>query len=228
MRDLLSTLLAAFLVLGCAGRSIRAEDKKDAEWIEMFNGSDLTGWVVDGPTEYDDKADGVKAKPLWMVKDKMIRTAGAKFGFLRYDRQFGDFIFRAEYRMTKDANSGIGIRTGVYDAKKSTASRPSNFSYEVQLLDDSDKMPDIHSTGSLYRYVAPTMLANKPAPEWNSVEIECVGPKIRVSFNGKEVQNVDQSTIEAIKKKPLSGFVCLQSHSKQVEFRNLKIKEIKK
>jgi Domain of Unknown Function (DUF1080) len=220
---------ALLLVAALVGTG-RAEDTKEGAWIEMFNGKDLTGWVIDGPKEYKDKTDGNKTKPLWVVEDKMIRTAGAAFGFLRYDRQFSDFLFHAEYRMVamKDVNSGIGIRTRVYDAKQSTATRPSMFSYEVQLLDDSDKKPDKHCTGSLYRYVAPKVLANKPAPEWNIVEIECIGPKIRTSFNGTEVLNVDQSTIDEIKNKPLSGFVCLQSHSKQVEFRNVKIKEIKK
>jgi hypothetical protein len=219
---------AALLLLGLSAGLGRADNKKGGEWVELFNGKDLSGWVVDGPKEYKDKADGNKSKPLWLVEDKMIRTAGTAFGFLRYDRKFTDFLFHAEYRMVKDANSGIGIRTRVFDAKQSTATRPSMFSYEVQLLDDSDKQPDKHCTGSLYRYVAPKLLANKPAPEWNVVEIECIGPKIRTSFNGTEVLNVDQSTIEEIKNKPLSGYVCLQSHSKQVEFRKVKIKEIEK
>ena len=217
----------AFAFIGLFAGLCRADDKKDSEWIEMFNGKDLSGWVIDGPKEYKDKADGNKTKPLWLVEDKMIRTAGTAFGFLRYDRQFTDFVVHVEYRMVKGANSGIGIRTREFNAKQSEATRPSFFSYEVQLLDDSDKKPDVHCTGALYRYVAPKLLANKPAPEWNIVEVECIGPKIRTSFNGTEVLNVDQSTIDAIKKKPLSGYVCLQSHSKQVEFRNVKIKEIK-
>lgn len=205
-----------------------AEDKKDDGWIEMFNGTDFKGWVIDGPTEYKDKSDGNKMKPLWIVEDKMIRTAGMGFGFLRYDRVFTDFVFHVEYRMVKGANSGIGIRTDVFDPKKSAATRPSYFSYEVQLLDDSDKKPDEHSTCSLYRYVAPSALANKPAPEWNTVEVECVGPRIRITMNGKQVMDYDQSTNEKLKTKPLSGYVCVQTHSKQVEFRNLKIKELKK
>jgi hypothetical protein len=219
--------LRAFAVCLIAASTVDAADKSDG-WIEMFNGKDFTGWVIDGPTEYKDKTDGNKMKPLWVVQDKMIRTAGTGFGFLRYDKQFSDFVFHVEYRMVKGANAGIGVRTRVFDSKMSTATRPSFFSYEIQLLDDADKQPDKHSTGSLYRYVAPTAMANKPAPEWNTVEVECVGPKIRVTMNGKEVLNVDQSTIEEIKNKPLSGYVCIQSHSKQVEFRNLKIKEIKK
>lgn len=198
-------------------------------WAELFNGKDFTGWVIDGPKEYKDKADGNKMKPLWTVNDGLIRTSGAAFGFLRYDKEVSDFILHVEYRMVKekDVNSGIGIRTCVYDAKNGTASRPSFHSYEVQLLDDADKKPDAHSTGSLYRYVAPMKNAHKPAPEWNTVEIECVGPKIRINFNGTDTLVFDQSTDEKLKTKPLKGFVCLQSHSKQVEFKNVRMKVLK-
>jgi Domain of Unknown Function (DUF1080) len=198
-------------------------------WAELFNGKDFTGWVIDGPKEFKDKADGNKMKPLWTVNDGLIRTSGAAFGFLRYDKEVSDFILHVEYRMVKekDVNSGIGIRTCVYDSKNGTASRPSFHSYEVQLLDDADKKPDAHSTGSLYRYVAPSKNAHKPAPEWNTVEIECVGPKIRINFNGTDTLVFDQSTDEKLKTKPLKGFVCLQSHSKQVEFKNVRMKVLK-
>jgi 3-keto-disaccharide hydrolase len=208
-------------------RPTSAADKDG--WIELFNGKDLTGWVFDGPAEYKDKADGNKSKPLWTVEDGMIRTTGAAFGFLRYDKEFADFILHVEYRLVKEkgVNSGIGIRTQKYDAKVGAPSRPSFYSYEVQLLDDADKKPDKGSTGSLYRYVAPTKTAHKPAPEWNAVEIECIGPKIRINFNGTDTLVFDQSTDEKLKSKPLSGYVCLQSHSKQAEFRNVRIKALK-
>jgi hypothetical protein len=219
------TRLALFLVLTA---SIARADDKDG-WIDLFNGKDLAGWVVDGPTEYKDKADGNKAKPLWTVQDGMIRTAGAAFGFLRYDRELADFILRVDYRLVKEkgANSGIGIRTRAFDAKQSTATRPSFYSYEVQLLDDADAKPTAHTTGSLYRYVAPTKAAHKPAPEWNTVEIECVGPKVRINFNGTDTLVFDQSTDEKLKGKPLKGYVCLQSHSKQAEFKNVRLKVLK-
>ena len=91
-----------------------------------------------------------------------------------------------------------------------------------------DAKPGKGTTGSLYRYVAPTKTAHKPAPEWNAVEIECRGPKIRVNFNGTDTLTFDQSTDEKLKTKPLSGYVCLQSHSKPVEFRNVRIKVLTK
>jgi hypothetical protein len=193
---------------------------------ELFNGRDLDGWAIDGPTEFKDKATG-QTRPNWQVRDGHIVGAGA-YGFLRYDRQqFGDFDFRVEYRLEKDGNSGLGIRTRVFDPKQSTATRPSFYSYEVQLLDDAGKPANKHCSGSLYRYVAPKEVAVKPSPEWNAVEVECAGPRIKVTINGKQVVDVDQTTVPEIKDKPLRGYVCLQSHSKQVEFRRVRIKEIK-
>lgn len=218
--------LAAFVALFLASSAI-ADD--NAGVIELFNGKDLAGWVIDGPKEYKDKSDSDKLKPLWSVQDGYIRTTGNGFGFLRYDRKFDNFAFHVEYRMAKekDVNSGIGIRTTVFDPKQSTATRPSIFSYEVQLLDDANEKPGKHTTGSLYRYVAPTKFAHKSAPEWNVVDIECVGPKIKIQFNGIETLNFDQSTEPKLKDKPLSGYVCLQSHGKQVEFKNVRLKVLK-
>lgn len=199
------------------------------EWIVQFNGKDLSGWTIDGPKTFTDKADNNKMKPLWTVENGLIRTEGKGFGFLRYDREFTDFVWHVEYRLspTKGVNSGLGIRTGVFDPKKSTASRPSFFSYEIQLLDDSKAAPTKHTTCSLYRYVAPAKAAHKPAGEWNTMEITCRGPKIIINMNGTEVLNFDQSSDEKLKNKPLKGHVCLQSHSNMAEFRNLKIKELK-
>jgi Domain of Unknown Function (DUF1080) len=223
---MVARVLAVSLTLLVAG-SGRAKDAD--RWIDLFNGKDLSGWVIDGPAEYKDKADGNKVKPLWTVHDGLIRTSGGAFGFLRYDREFADFILHVEYRMVKEkgVNSGIGIRTKRYETKDPRDSRPSFYSYEVQLLDDADARPGKGSTGSLYRYVAPTKMANKPAPEWNAIEIECRGPKIRVNVNGTDTLVFDQSTDEKLKSKPLSGYVCLQSHSKPVEFRNVRIKPLK-
>jgi hypothetical protein len=207
------------------------------EFRDLFDGKSLGGWVVDGPAK--DK----EGKPIWSLRDGMIVASGKAFGFLRYDRQkFGDFALRVEYRFTpaktkkESGNSGLGIRTGVFDAKKSIQTRASFAAYEIQLLDDAGKPADIHGSGSLYRYAAPTANPVKPAPEWNTVEVECVGPRIKVTMNGKLILDVDQTSladlkdrpadVPAPKDKPLTGYVAVQSHSGQVEFRKVQIREI--
>ncbi|MDZ4778850.1 MAG: DUF1080 domain-containing protein, partial [Planctomycetia bacterium] len=137
----------------------------------------------------------------------------------RFDRKLSDFRLSLEYRLAAKGNSGIGIRSVPFTGPAKT--RPSFAGYELQLLDDHGKPPTTKSTMSLYRYVAPTVSAAKPAGEWNEVEIECLGPIIRVRLNGQQVQDIDQSTVEEIKAKPLVGFVSLQCHGSRVEFRNL-------
>lgn len=189
------------------------------EWTEMFNGKDLSGWVVEGSKDYK---DGDQQKPVWTVQDSLIASAGKGFGFLRYDKEYQDFAFHVEYRMSKGCNSGIGIRTVKFTGPAKT--RPSYAAYEIQILDDAGKPPSKDSSGSLYRYVAARVNATKPAPEWNVMEIECRGPKIRITLNGQTIQDVDQSTIAEIKNKPLSGYLCLQNHGKLIEFRNVRVK----
>jgi hypothetical protein len=190
-------------------------------WQEMFNGKDLAGWIVEGSKDYK---DGEEQKPVWTVKDGMIACAGKGFGFLRYDKEYKDFVFQVEYRMSKGCNSGLGIRTVKFTGPAKT--RPSYASYEIQILDDAGKPPAKGSSGSLYRYVAAKVNATKPAPDWNTMEIECRGPKIRITLNGQVIQDVDQSTIDEIKNKPLSGYLCLQNHGKFIEFRKLRVKAL--
>ena len=102
---------AAPLLLALAAPSARADDFRD-----LFNGRDLDGWVIDGPKEY--KGPDGKPLPLWAVKGGTIVCAGRGFGFLRYDRQqFDDFRLRVEYRLTPKGNSGLGVRTRVFDPK---------------------------------------------------------------------------------------------------------------
>ena len=213
----------ASLLTGAAAIADDTPTAKPAadQTISPFNGKDLSGWVVEGTSTAE--KNGQKT-PNWFVEDGEIRCAGKGFGFLRYDKPFGDFRFTLEYKLAKNGNSGIGIRGVKYNGKAET--RPSFASYELQILDDGGKQPGTHATMSLYRYVAPKALVAKPAGEWNTIEIECRGPKIHITMNGQVVQDVDQSTIEVIKKKPLSGYLSLQCHGSVVAFRKLKVEPL--
>lgn len=191
----------------------------DEGFRDIFDGKSLDGWVVEGTKTL--KVDD-KEQPVWTVDDGMVHCAGKGFGFLRYDKPLKDFVLKLEYKVNKGGNSGIGIRTVPFQGKADT--RPSKAGYEIQILDDAGKAPGKGSSGSLYRYVAPAANATKSSPEWNAIEIECRGPKIRVTLNGRVLHDLDQTTIEEIKNKPLEGSICLQNHGSKAWFRNVRLK----
>lgn len=204
---------------------------------ELFDGKTLDGWVVEG-TDKDKSGN-----PTWVVADGKIVCKGPGFGFLRYDRtQFADFSVTVEYRFFEGAgkgNSGLGIRTVPYDAKKTDQTRASFASFEIQLLDDAGKPPSDHGTASLYRYKAPTSNRVKAGPEWNTITVTAVGPKYTIAVNGETVLEADQTELKdlppkqqpagtpLVKDKPLSGWFALQNHGGKVEFRSVKVKELK-
>jgi hypothetical protein len=191
-------------------------------WISAFNGYDLSGWVVEGTATFKEND---AEKPVWYVEDGKIVCAGKGFGFLRYDRSLCDFSLYLEFRMSEKCNSGIGIRADKFDPKKPNT-RPSISGFEIQILDDSGKEPDVHSSMSLYRYVAPLKNAIKPAGEWNWVKITARGTHIQVILNGQVVQDLDQTDVEQIKNKPLCGFFSVQNHGGYIEFRNIFYKDL--
>ncbi len=211
-----TALLTLSLVCWLAPGALRGADDG---FVDLFNGRDLTGWVVEGTKDLPD------GSPVWSVKDGLLLCGegnGKGFGFLRYDKPVGDFLFHVEYRPAKKCNSGVGIRGVPFTGELMT--RPSHASYEVQILDDAGKPTNVNSSGALYDYVAPTANAAKPAGEWSTLDIECRGPKIKVTLNGQVVQDSDQTQIDAIKDKPLKGYCCVQNHGHGIEFRNIRWK----
>lgn len=193
--------------------------------LSLFDGRSLEGWVAEGASDY--RVDGER-RPVWSAEDGLLVCRGKGFGFLRYqDREFADFVFHVEFRMAPGCNSGVGFRTRPFDPAASGPTRPSNYSYEIQLIDDAGKPATTHSTGSLYRYIAPKENAIKPAGEWNTLEVTCEGPRVRVVLNGKLIQDVDQSQVEPLRDKPLRGYVCLQNHGGNIAFRAIEVRELK-
>jgi hypothetical protein len=215
-------VLLIALLLGRRGLSAAEEG-----FESIFNGHDLTGWVIESHADSEIHPDG---RPVWSVEEGEIVCDGLGFGFLRYAREpFADVTVRMEFLLgTKSdgepCNTGIGLRGGAFDRRRSRATRPSIRGYELQLLDDSGSPPTSHSSGSLYRYVAPLENAIRPAGEWNDLEIGMVGTRIRVLINGRLIQDVDQETIPRIRTKPLSGHLSLQNHGGPARFRNIRIR----
>ena len=155
------TTTMAFLAVGwlALAGALGGEDK-DEGFVPLFNGKDLDGWVVKG------KADG------WQVKDGVLRSDGAKGGdWIRTAKEYGDFILKVDWKVSKGGNSGVFIRVPDKGAPWQTG-------YEVQI--SNDPRDEKHCTGALYGYAAVKPRPDESADKWHTFEIHCVGPQIKV------------------------------------------------
>ncbi len=186
--------------------------------------SDLSGWVEEQHSFFKKKHPKAST---WSIKDGIIICNGAlgNCGFLRYEKKLSDFTLTLEYRMSKSCNSGVCFHTRVpYDGIPEKT-LPSATGYEIQIQDDAGQPASKTSSGAIYGRLAPRVNAAKGAGEWNRLELTCQGPHIRARLNGQMIHNFDHTEIEVLKDRPRAGYLALQNHGHDIEFRNLWLEE---
>ncbi len=207
------------LTAAAAALTVPALYAQEAKFVSLYNGKDLTGWhVKDGKAE------------AWKANGEMISCVAAGGGWLSSDKEYGDFVLRLEYRIGPGGNSGVGIR---FPAQGD----PAHVGMEVQILDDEApqyaNLKPAQYNGGIYYQSPPKVKASKKPGEWNRYVIRCQGPNITVRLNGTVIQevNVEQFTkgeggYKALAERPRKGFIGMQSHGDQVDFRNIEIREL--
>ena len=181
---------------------------KDDGFVSLFNGIDLKGWV--GNTNGYKAVEGVLICQAKKSKGAKIYTA----------KEYADFIFQFEFKLTPGANNGVGIRAPL-------TGNPAKNAFEIQILDDSaKKYAKIKPTqfhGSIYKRAAAKRGHLKPVGQWNRQEIRADKNLITVILNGVTI--VDRADV-ARYKRPAKGHICFLGHGSQVEFRNIRIKDL--
>jgi hypothetical protein len=220
VRTLATVLTLLPFALACAGEPPDDKDKADG-FVPLFSGKDLAGWKT-----YESQPDN------WTVEDGLLVCAGKGGGWLGTDRDYANFVLRVEYRLKPAGNSGVYIRAP-------EKGRISQVGMEIQILDDNHPnyaaLNFYQYTGSVYGVVPPTRRVTNPAGQWNALEIRADGRRIVVVTNGKKVVDADLDRClhdeEVAKEHPglarATGRIGLQSHTDRVEFRNIRVKELK-
>jgi hypothetical protein len=188
-----------------------------AEWKQLFNHRDMTGWKMVGPGRF-------------VLEDGMLKTEGG-MGLLWYTgEKLGDATLRVVFKTaTEHANSGVYIRLA--EEPKDPWYAVHN-GYEVQIDAGGDEW---HCTGSLYSLSKVTMTNQKPMGEWNTMDVELHGQKTTVILNGKKINEFtgDQPVpprkqwFEPVRgPRPDSGYIGLQNHDAKstVYFREVSVK----
>lgn len=201
---------------------------KDNGFVPLFNGKDLTGWkgLVENPiarakmtsqelAAKQAEADK-KARANWSVRDGMIVFNGSGDNLCTV-KDYGEFEMLADWRITKDGDSGFYLRG----------------SPQVQVWDPArvDVGAQVGS-GGLYNNQKhpsqPLVKADNPVGEWNTFRIIMIGEKVTVFLNGIKV--VDHVTMENYwdRNQPIfpTGAIELQAHGTDLAFRDLYVREI--
>ncbi|MFD2147032.1 3-keto-disaccharide hydrolase [Mucilaginibacter antarcticus] len=148
--------------------------------------------------------------------------------------EFSDFVFRFEFKLTPGANNGLGIRAPLTGDAAYTG-------MELQILDNEHPMhKDLHVYqyhGSIYGTAAAKRGYLKLTGEWNYEEVIVNGPKIKVILNGTTILDADitdarkNGTLDKKEHPGLqrdSGHIAFLGHGSDVEFRNIRIKDLSK
>lgn len=184
-------------------------ETSDNGYVSLFNGKDLAGWKPMGKAE------------AWEIKDGVLRSESGKGGnWIRTEKEYGDFILKVEWRVGKEGNAGVFVRSADKGNPWETGS-------EVQI--SHQQRDDQHCTGSLYGTVAVSPRPDESPDTWHEFVIECRGPNMKVFSDGVPVVDVDAGKVPGLSGKPLKGYIGLQdSHNPAgyIEYRKVAVKEL--
>lgn len=216
----LGSILAVFMTIAGAAQG--------AEWIDLFNGKDLTGWESkNGNAKYE------------VVDGAIVGTSVPKEpnSFLCTTEEFGDFILEFEFKGHDRLNSGVMFRA----LSKEDYKNYRVHGYQCELEDEGQNRD---WSGGIYDEARRGWLfPTKEDPtwgklfgdqskkiykdgEWNHIRIECKGTSIRIWLNG----HLRTDFRDAMTPK---GFIGLQVHGvgdktepMSVSWKNIRIKKL--
>jgi len=228
MRRRISIITALILIISISGQTgAIAQDgktkKADKVKVEkpagkkLFNGKNLKNW------EFMLKDESVDPATIFTVADGVIHIKGDPFGYMRTKEMYSDYALHVEWRWPTEAtNSGVFVHGQQPDTiwlrcieNQLSAGNAGDFI----CMNGADMNERTDKSKIVVRKMNPSN--EKPVGEWNTMNVVCLGDSIEVTINGLLQNRGTGLTVT-------SGYVCLQSEGKDVEFRNVYLKKAKK
>jgi len=182
------------------------------DWVQLFNGKDLTGWVEVG-------------KEKWVVKEGVIQgeALSKEYGYLQTEKKYKDFQLTLKFKCLGEGNSGLFFHV---DFKPGTPNVSQGLQFEI------DCRIGQH-TGGIYGdgrqwivWPAPENELVVRKGEWNEYLLKVEGNRYISRLNG--VPMVDFTDPQP---KSFDGFLALQLHSGgqgNMEFKDIWIRDLTK
>ena len=195
-------------------------------FTKLFNGKDLTGFY----TFLGSKGKNNDTNKVFTVEKGAVRVSGKEAGYFATENEFDNYHLR--YQIMWPAPKRGGRNAGCL-VHLNGPDRVWPTSIEVQgqegaigdfwVIGDAGITVDgVRKTGQGDRHFGrKTNESEKPAGEWNTVEVICEGNTVTNLVNGVEVLRGTDGI-------PTRGKIGWQSEGAEVFYRNLEIKPLKK
>lgn len=188
-----------------------------SDWIELFDGKTLDGWVHMNGFHNFTVEDGA-------IVGRTVEGSARMNSFLCSLRQFDDFELEAETYLDPITNSGIQVRTKIRpmaatgDAARGTAGRAGRVNGPQ--MEIRRYYPGQPTTGVLYGEALGIgwMSSQEKIDEghqhyipegWNKLRIVAKGPRIQTWVNGQMIEDLASEEVYKTHKR---GFIGLQVH----------------
>lgn len=215
-------------LLGSLLSSVSVIGQSTGQFVDLFNGRDLAGWV-----------NVNTAEDTWKVRDGLLICSGHPIGVMRTVKQYENFVLHIEWmHMEAGGNSGVFAWS---NAQPDPRTRLPN-GIEVQMLElewpNLNKVngvtpPIAYVHGELFGVGGVKTTPDNPRGErsmsienrckgkgeWNTYDVVAVDGVIKLSVNGKVVNGISHATQK-------KGYLCLESEGAEIHFRNIRIMEL--
>lgn len=160
--------------------------------------------------------DGILSN--FVTKDPLSTSRGGSGGthLVTKRADFYDFDLSYDVLVPAKCNSGVYLRGR----------------YEIQVCDSYGRKTDTHTMAALYDLIAPTVAAEKPAGEWQHVDLTLYKRHLTVTLNGVKI--IDNKPIAGVTPAAMDwnemvpGPILLQGDHSNASFRNMVLTPILK
>jgi hypothetical protein len=217
-------------------------EKKESEWIDLFDGKSTDGWRAYNGEEIPTKWAAVDGELTFDTDLKLEDEWKGGGDIIYYLEEFEYFELYLEWKLPKGGNSGV-----FYNVQEGFQA-PYAISPEYQLIDDlgweeinNAKLEEWQKAGSNYAMHDADLSKKQlnPAGEWNSSKILYTEKKVQHWLNGELLLEFEPYSKEWYLKRDSGkwddypdygkfrkGYIALQDHDSPIWFRNIKIRKL--
>ncbi|MFO0833182.1 MAG: DUF1080 domain-containing protein [Phycisphaerales bacterium] len=188
----------------------------------LFDGKTMAGWKAVVP---DLAKEGKDQAAVWSVKDGVLACRGTPAGYVRTEQAYSNYVLKLEWRWVdagaKDPNSGVLLRVVGEDKvwpKSIEAQLAGGHAGDFWNIDSVKMTTDVGRLKG--RNTRHTHANERPVGEWNEYEIIVHKGDVSLRVNGDEVNRAWDC-------EEVPGFIALQSEGAPIEFRNVRLVEVK-